>query len=66
MFHRKNVGPIERGLRITAAVALIAAGAIGLTGTPLGYALIAGGAMAAVTGFVGFCPACAMIGRKPL
>ncbi len=66
MLYRKNVGPVERGLRIAAAAGLIAAGAIGLPGSPLGYVLIASGAMAAVTGFVGFCPACAMIGRKPL
>jgi hypothetical protein len=66
MLYRKNVGPVERALRLAAAVALIAGGTIGLPGTPLGYALIAAGAIAAVTGFVGFCPACAMVGRKPL
>ncbi|MBN9528546.1 MAG: DUF2892 domain-containing protein [Alphaproteobacteria bacterium] len=66
MLYRKNVGAVERGLRIAAAAGLIAAGAIALPGTPLGYGLIAAGAAAALTGFVGFCPACAMIGRKPL
>ena len=34
--------------------------------TPLGWVLAASGALAALTGVLGFCPACATAGRKPL
>jgi len=37
---------------------------IGLT--PLGLVLAVNGAFTALTGLLGFCPACAMVGRKPL
>jgi hypothetical protein len=37
---------------------------IGLT--PLGLVLAASGVFTALTGLFGFCPACAMVGRKSL
>ena len=66
MFYRKNVGPLERAARLLGG-ALIVACALTLAGlTPLGLVLAASGVMAALTGLIGFCPACAMAGRKPL
>ena len=37
---------------------------VGLPAGPLAYAIAAGGAIAIITGFFGFCPMCAMAGRK--
>ena len=50
MFHRKNMGP--KGTQI------------GLT--LLGVVLALSGVLTALTGLTGFCPACAMAGRKSL
>lgn len=66
MLYRKNVGSKEGVARVLGG-ALIVAGALTQVGmTPLGWVLAAGGALAALTGLLGFCPACAMAGRKPL
>lgn len=69
MFYLKRNLPIwERALRATSAIALIAVALLGVT--PLGSAsfwlLIAGAATLAITGVAGFCPACALFGRKPV
>jgi hypothetical protein len=66
MFYRKNVGPKERWGRLLAG-ALMAGGSLMQIGfTPLGWALAASGVFTALTGLVGFCPACAMVGRRAL
>lgn len=66
MFYRKNLGSGESWVRGIAG-AVVAAGSLMLVGlTPLGVGLAVGGAFMALTGAVGFCPACAMVGRKPL
>lgn len=45
--------------------ALIVAGSLMQLGTtPLGLALAASGVFTALTGLFGYCPACAMVGRK--
>ncbi len=64
MLYEKNLPLWERALRVLAALALIAGGLLGLPGTALGWFLAASGAFVGLTGFVGFCPACAMVGRK--
>jgi hypothetical protein len=64
MFYRKNMGPKERAARL-AAGGLMIVGAFALTGTLLVGLLVAGVASAA-TALVGFCPACALVGRKPV
>jgi hypothetical protein len=64
MLYRKNVGSKE-GLARIALGAGIAAYALLQVGTgPLGLAVAAGGAFMALTGVFGYCPACALIGRK--
>ena len=66
MFHfKRNVGPKQRVLRIVMGGMMIAGGVLSFNGQTFGYALIAMGAMGLMTGLVGYCPACAMIGHKP-
>jgi hypothetical protein len=64
MFYRKNLPGWERAMRIIAGLALIAWGWLAFQATPLGYAIVASGVTAIVTGFFGFCPMCAMVRRK--
>ena len=56
---RKNVGGIDKGLRITAGLALLALGAFG----PLGWwGLI--GLVPLATGLMGSCPAYSLLGMN--
>lgn len=65
MFYPKNVPNIERGLRIAFGVALIAFSLFNQSISPLVIGVLwLSAATAIVTGFVGWCPACAMVGRK--
>jgi len=66
MLYRKNVFAWEQAVRVIAGAAMIAYGFIGLPGGWLGYGLAAMGFYVVFTGFFGYCPACAMIGRKPV
>ena len=65
MFYRKNLFAWEQMLRVLAGLAMIGGGVIYLTGWPA-YLVAASGAFLAVTGIFGYCPACAMVGRKPI
>ena len=66
MFYRKNVGAKERAVRAVAGV-LMVVGSLTLLGTtPLGLIAAASGLGFALTGLVGFCPACALVGRRPV
>ena len=65
MFYRKNLFAWEQLSRLVAGAAMIAGGLIYLPGW-LGYTIAAAGAFAAITGVFGYCPACAMVGRKPI
>lgn len=67
MLYQKNVPTPQRWVRGVAAVALIAYGTLVAHGV-LGGVLVAGGVVLVVTGAVGFCPLCSMVGcriRKP-
>ena len=63
MFYAKNVPAWERTLRIAIGIIALAFAAFSW-GSPL--AVIAGitGATLAMTGLIGFCPMCALVGRK--
>jgi hypothetical protein len=65
MFYLKRNVPVwERGLRVAAGFA-IAALAFAFAPSPIRmWAGMAGGLMVALTGLVGYCPMCAMVGRK--
>jgi len=64
MIFRKNLPGWERTMRVVLGAILIGYGLVGLPAAPLGYAIAAGGLTAILTGFFGFCPMCAMVGRK--
>jgi len=64
MFYAKNLPLWERALRVLAGVLMLAFGLIGLPGLLMGYLVAGAGVVTALTGFVGFCPMCAMAGRK--
>jgi hypothetical protein len=61
MFFMKNVPNWERVLRVGAGAAAAVSGA--LTGGPWVVVGIVTGVTFAMTGFLGFCPLCAMVGR---
>ena len=70
MFYRKNLPGWERAVRTIGGVAMIAYGLLGMPGllsmpgTMTGYLIAGTGAVAIATGFFGFCPMCAMVGRR--
>lgn len=64
MFYSKNVPGWERAVRLLMGVALIAASVAYFGSTTTGWVVGMVGAMAAMSGMFGFCPACAMVGRK--
>ncbi|MEO6015133.1 MAG: DUF2892 domain-containing protein [Devosia sp.] len=65
MFYRKNLYSWEQIARIVAGAAMIGGGLYFLPGWQ-GWLVAASGLALAVTGVFGYCPACAMIGRKPV
>ena len=64
MIYVKNLPVWERLLRGVGALALGAA-ALLIPGGPWAWLLAAGAAGALLSGLLGFCPACALFGRKP-
>ena len=64
MLYRKNLPGWERAVRAVGGIAMMTGGLLwpGLAGTPSGMLLAAAGASALLTGFIGVCPACAMVG----
>ncbi|RZI86302.1 MAG: DUF2892 domain-containing protein [Rubrivivax sp.] len=66
MWYRKNVGGRERAARLIGGGLMIAYGLGGLQGSALGLLMAGSGAVSIATGLFGYCPACAMAGRKPL
>lgn len=69
MLYPKNVPNIERSLRIVIGfvlivLALYGAPLIGDLSPVLAGLLIISAISLVVTGFIGWCPACAMVGRK--
>ncbi|MDB5551150.1 MAG: hypothetical protein JWL86_1134 [Rhizobium sp.] len=64
MFYRKNVGGQEQVMRLVGGAAMLLSGLLLLPSQLTGYLIAAAGVMTMATGLVGFCPACAMLGRK--
>lgn len=64
MFYVKNVPNWERVLRLIVGMMALAFAAMnwGSSGIAVGAGIM--GAMLAMTGLIGFCPMCAMVGRK--
>jgi Protein of unknown function (DUF2892) len=63
VLYRKNVPGWERAARVVLALIAIVAG-VALGRSPGSILLVLGGLGVMATGFLGFCPACAMVGRK--
>ena len=63
MFYVKNLPMWERSLRIGGGAAAAVYGLLNIGGA-LGWVIVAGGVGAALTGVLGFCPACALAGRR--
>lgn len=66
MWYRKNVGAKEGLARVLGGALIVACSLTQIGTTPLGWVLAASGVFTALTGLFGFCPACAMAGRKPV
>jgi hypothetical protein len=64
MLYRKNIYSWEQALRVIGGGAMAGGGLFLSGGGLVGYGMAAAGALLAVTGFVGWCPACAMVGRR--
>jgi len=63
MFYRKNRGSKESWARVTGGALILALSLTQIGLTPLGLVRSTSGVLPALTGF---CPACAMAGRKSL
>jgi len=66
MLYRKNMGSRERWVRVIGGALIVACSLTQIGPTLLGLVLATAGVLTALTGLIGFCPACAMAGRKPL
>jgi len=64
MFFLKNLRTWESAARIVVGIALVALGFLGIHGALLGRVVVATGTVLVLTGLVGWCPMCAMVGRK--
>ncbi len=65
MLYRKNMGSKEGWARVLGGALIVACALTQIGLTPLGWALAASGVVTALTGLFGYCPACAMAGRRP-
>ena len=64
MWYRKNVGSRERLARLVAGALMVLCGLLWLQAAPLGLVIAGAGVVTVLTGLVGYCPACALVGRK--
>jgi hypothetical protein len=64
MLYLKNVPGWERAAGVAMGAGLLAASVLHFGPTPVGWGVGAIGAMAAMSGLLGFCPACAMVGCR--
>ena len=64
MFYVKNVPNWERVLRVVMGLMALAFAVMNWGGSPLAIGAGVMGAILSMTGLFGFCPMCAMVGRK--
>lgn len=65
-FLKRNLPIWERALRLVAAAVILWLALSGVTAGIVTWLAFATAATMALTAFVGFCPACAMVGRRYL
>ena len=63
MLVRKNLPKWERWLRMIAGMTLVTYGLIGAPSVLIAALALVSAVVVLVTGFVGYCPACALAGR---
>jgi hypothetical protein len=66
MCYRKNMGSKGGWARVTGGALIVACSLTQIGLTLLGLVLVTSGVLTALTGLIGFCPACAMAGGKSL
>jgi hypothetical protein len=66
MLYRKNMSSKESWARVISGALIVACSLTQFGPTLLGLVLAISGVLTALTGLIGFCPACAMAGRKAL
>ncbi len=66
MLYRKNMKSWEQGARLLGGAAMVAFALLQHGFTPPALPLALAGVLTGLTGLVGFCPACALVGRKPV
>ena len=64
MFYAKNISTTERILRVAIGLCSLGFAWVILGSSGIGVAAGIVGAMLSLTGLAGFCPMCAMVGRK--
>ncbi|WP_330082589.1 DUF2892 domain-containing protein [Methylocystis iwaonis] len=64
MFYVKNLPNWERAMRVVMGLVLIAIAIVYLGKTAMGFGAGPMGVVAAMSGMMGFCPACALAGRR--
>ncbi|MCK9579885.1 MAG: DUF2892 domain-containing protein [Methanoregula sp.] len=62
----KNVGTVDRVVRIIVGIAFLAGFALNMVAAPLSYLVVLIGIIALVTGAIGTCPAYSVIGISTL
>ena len=66
MFYRKNVRTKEAVARIVTGIVMLLCGIFGLKASSLGIVLAVAGGVSILTGLFGYCPMCAIAGRKTM
>ena len=64
MLYRKNLPNWERWLRVLVGVGLITYGLLGAPSLVITALALVSAVVVLATGFVGYCPACALAGRR--
>jgi len=64
MWYVKNVPNVERVIRLMMGLIMLGGALAWLGDAPIGWIIGAMGMMAALSGLIGWCPMCAMTGRK--
>ena len=64
MFFQKNLPVWERLVRLCLGLLVAGLGYVAAPASVIAWLGYASGAVLAVTGFIGFCPMCALVGRR--